>query len=160
MLREIEVACDAVNQLENVMSALSSLGFGDRIRVDFSVINHMSYYNGFVFRGFINGISSGILSGGQYDKLMHKMGKKCGAVGFAVYLDMLERLSDTEAVFDVDTVILYETGCDLKALNDAVKLLTANGSSVMAQKGVPEGLRYKQLVRLTERGVEIIENNA
>ena len=29
-------------------------GYGDKIRVDFSVINDMSYYNGFVFKGFYN----------------------------------------------------------------------------------------------------------
>ena len=28
----------------------------------------------------------------QYDKLMKKMGRRSRAVGFAVYLDMLERL--------------------------------------------------------------------
>lgn len=72
------------------------------IRIDFSVINDMRYYNGFVFKGFINGISSGILSGGQYDKLMKKMKKQSGAIGFAVYLDMLERLSDEENKYTED----------------------------------------------------------
>ena len=33
-----------------------------------------------------------VLSGGQYDRLMEKMGKKSNAVGFAVYLDELERI--------------------------------------------------------------------
>ena len=39
-------------------------------------------------------------------------------------------------------------------------MLTANGNSVMAQKSVPEKINYKQLLKLQERGVEIIENNA
>ena len=64
----------------------------DKIRIDFSVINNMSYYNGIAFNGFIYGVSEGVLSGGQYDKLMNKMGKKSRAIGFAVYLDVLDRM--------------------------------------------------------------------
>ena len=40
---------------------------------------------------------------------MKKMGRKSGAIGFAVYLDMLERLNETEKIYDVDTVILPQT---------------------------------------------------
>ena len=150
----------SLSQLIKITSLLEQNGYKDKIRIDFSVINHMGYYNGFVFNGFINGISSCILSGGQYDRLMQKMGRKSGAIGFAIYLDLLERLAENTENFDVDTVILYDDTSDICALNDAVNLLTSNGKSVMAQKEVPEKLKYKQLVRLLERGVEIIENNA
>lgn len=150
----------AIDELVQVITSLEKCGFGDKIRIDFSVINDMNYYNGFVFRGFIEGLASGILSGGQYDKLMEKMGKKAGAIGFAIYLDMLEQLPSEEPDFDVDTVLLYDEGADIDALSDAVRLLTANGKSVMAQKCVPEKIKYKQLLKLQERGVEIIENHA
>ena len=63
-----------------------------KIHIDFSVINDLNYYNGFTFKGFVAGLPSGILSGGQYDTLMAKMGKKDKAIGFAVYLDEIERL--------------------------------------------------------------------
>ena len=39
------------------------------------------------------GVPTGILSGGQYDNLMAKMNKKQKAIGFAVYLDELDKLS-------------------------------------------------------------------
>jgi ATP phosphoribosyltransferase regulatory subunit len=151
---------ESLAQLIKITSLLEKNGYANKIRIDFSVINHMGYYNGFVFNGFVNGISSCILSGGQYDRLMEKMGRKSGAIGFAIYLDLLERLTDSVETYDVDTVILYDENSDLSALNDAVNLLTSNGKSVMAQMEVPEKLKYKQLVRLFERGVEIIENNA
>lgn len=32
----------------------------------------MNYYNGIVFKGFLNGICEGVLAGGTYDKLMRK----------------------------------------------------------------------------------------
>ena len=52
----------------------------------------MSYYNGIAFKGFIEGIPTGILSGGEYDGLMKKMKRKSRAIGFAVYLDEISRL--------------------------------------------------------------------
>ena len=64
----------------------------DKVMIDFSVVNHVKYYNGIAFKGFIEGIPSGILSGGQYDNLMKKMNKRYGAIGFAVYLDEVSRV--------------------------------------------------------------------
>ena len=43
-------------------------------------------------QGFIEGIPQGVISGGQYDNLMRKMKRKSKAIGFAVYLDGLNRL--------------------------------------------------------------------
>ncbi|MBE7024806.1 MAG: hypothetical protein E7408_01965 [Ruminococcaceae bacterium] len=150
----------AINELTGVMETLEKCGFGSRIHIDFSVINDMNYYNGFVFRGFIQGLAAGILSGGQYDTLMAKMGRRAGAIGFALYLDMLEQLPSEAADYDVDTVLLYDGDSNMHALTEAIGLLTAGGKRVMAQRSVPEKIRYKQLLRLQERGVEIIENNA
>lgn len=153
--------CDAeVEQIVNIMTALQQNGYKNKIRLDFSIISDMKYYNGFVFKGFINGIPTSVLSGGQYDNLMSKMHRKETAIGFAVYLDMLERLTDEKSKYDVGTVILYDDTSDINAINDTIKLLSANGNTVTVQKAVPDKIRYKQLVRLTKRGVEILENNA
>ncbi|MBQ2896832.1 MAG: ATP phosphoribosyltransferase regulatory subunit [Clostridia bacterium] len=162
VITELKRICqgESLNQLTYIVSELCKNGYQDSVRIDFSVINDMSYYNGFVFKGFINGISAGVLSGGQYDNLMLKMRKKAKAVGFAVYLDMLERLEINDKEYDVDALILYDESTNLSALNDAIKLLAESGKSVAAQKNVPEKLKYRQLLRLKERGVEIIENNA
>ena len=80
----------ALDELRAVCDGLTADGYEAYTSVDFSVINSMKYYNGIVFRGFVRGIPEGILSGGQYDKLMRRMGKGTGAVGFAVYLDALD----------------------------------------------------------------------
>ncbi len=84
----------AVAELKSLLSALGTFGVSDKICVDFSVVNDMGYYNGVAFKGFVNGIPTGILSGGQYDGLMKKMKKSAKAIGFAVYLDELERLGE------------------------------------------------------------------
>ncbi len=161
-LREI---CDtdetktALTQLKSICSLLCSSGLGERINIDFSIATDMRYYNGFVFQGFVENVPTAVLSGGQYDNLMKKMGRKSGAIGFAVYLDTLERLNLTTKKYDVDTVLLYDESCPSADIARAVNDLAADGKNVMAQKSIPESIRYRQLLRLSSKGVEILENN-
>ena len=75
-----------------ILNKLKDSGNSDMVQVDMSVIDDINYYNGIVFKGYINGVSSAVLSGGQYDKLLEKMLRRSKAVGFAVYTDMLERI--------------------------------------------------------------------
>ncbi len=150
----------AVERLAMIVKVLCKCGHGDKIRVDFSVIHDMKYYNGIVFRGFVNGVPTGVLSGGQYDRMMQKMGKKAGAVGFAVYLDLLERLREEKPEFDLETVLLYDDATDPAALALAMRDLTLYGERVISARVRPEKIRYKRLARMTESGVEILENNA
>lgn len=63
-----------------------------RINIDFSVTGDVNYYNGIVFKGFLRDVPADVLSGGQYDRLMKKLGRKSCAIGFAVYTDVLERI--------------------------------------------------------------------
>lgn len=151
---------DKINMLKTIVCTLESNGYGNMINIDFSVVNDMRYYNGIVFKGFINNVPSGVLSGGQYDKLLKKMGRKAKAIGFAVYLDMLERLEVSERQYDVDSLLLYSDHTDLQKLNHAMQALIHDGKSVMAQKTIPTDIKYRQLLKLTGNGVEIIENNA
>ena len=94
VLRSIGCSSTAVEELERLLRILDQNGCGDQVEIDFSVVNDMAYYNGIVFRGYIEGIPFGILSGGQYDKLLEKLGKQGKAIGFAVYLDLLEYLPE------------------------------------------------------------------
>ena len=152
-------ALEALNELEKVVNILETNGYTDRIRLDFSILNDMNYYNGVVFRGYINGIPSGILSGGQYDRLMKKMGRKSGAIGFALYLDLLERLPGEKSGYDADTLVLYDTNCDTQKLTLAIRELTDSGISVVAQKSIPEHLRFRRILRFTEGRLETVEND-
>ena len=132
----------------------------ERIHLDFSVVNDMSYYNGIAFKGFINGVPAGVLSGGQYDGLMQKMGRSARAIGFAVYLDVLERFGATAPQFDVDAVLLYQDGCDMQGLLAAAAELRAANNCVTVCKKAPEGLKYKKLLAFENGEVKLLENHA
>jgi len=150
----------AIAELEDIASVLKDNGCIDKVRIDFSVINDMSYYSGVVFKGFVNGVPGGVLSGGQYDNLMKKMSRKNGAIGFAVYLDMLERLYEDNHGYDINAVLIYDENAKLSDINKAVKALTESGESVIAQKTKPEKISYKKLLKLCGTEVETVENNA
>ena len=93
---DIKEVKENVAQLKRVIYALSLVGLDKNVRIDFSVVSDVNYYNGIVFKGFLSGMPTVILSGGQYDNLMQKMKKKSRAIGFAVYLDELEKLKNTD----------------------------------------------------------------
>ncbi len=142
----------ALDELAQVAGILDAIGCGG-VQVDFSIVNDMNYYNGIVFMGYIDGIPASVLSGGQYDKLMQRMGSPARAVGFAIYMDLLERLSGEQSPYDVDTVLLYDDGADVMSLTRAVRFLTDSGTAVCAMKRIPEKLRYRQLLRFEDGGI-------
>ena len=131
-------------ELEEVLAAVPQ----ENLRIDFSVVQDMEYYNGIVFKGFVAGVPASVLSGGQYDRLMEKMGKSSGAVGFAVYMDLLEDLQTAPAEYDVDTVVLYDSTASVSAVAAEVGRVTAEGKTATALKVVPEKLRYRELVKV------------
>ena len=66
---------------------------GGVIRLDMTLAGEMEYYNGLVFQGYLKALPRPLLKGGRYDLLMQKFTPGAGAIGFAVYLDELDRLS-------------------------------------------------------------------
>lgn len=83
----------SLEKIQKLITKLEQNGLIDSIRLDMSLVSDINYYNGITFRGFIYGVPSRVLSGGQYDRLMEKMNRKSKAIGFAVYLDELERIN-------------------------------------------------------------------
>lgn len=142
---EAELA--AVNELKDLLEVLRERGYAECVRMDFSVSNDLGYYSGVVFRGYLEGIPESILSGGQYDKLPRKMGRKSRAIGFAVYADLLQERSREDNSFDVDTLILHDGTVSLSEVNRAAKAASKNGSVLVAATP-PKGRSWKNLVTL------------
>ena len=148
----------AIDELSTVCGVLEEQGF-DNVHLDFSIEGDMGYYNGFLFRGYIEGIPSGVLSGGQYDELMEKMGKASGAIGFAINLSLLEDYDTNADSYDTDILLLYDSSASPAALIDAIQELVEQGNTVQAQQGIPEKLRYRRLLEFDgERIKEVIHD--
>ena len=82
--------------------------------------------------------------------LLRKLGRRSRAVGFAIYLNLLEGLERRPRALDADVLLLYSPGADPAAVAAQVRRLTEAGKSVSAQKAVPPRFRYGELVRLEE----------
>ena len=139
----------AYEEMQNLKNLLSKTPYAERIRFDFSVVSETRYYNGFVFKGFIDGVCESVLAGGQYDRLLQKMGKKARAIGFAVYLDLLENFGGTKRNTDVDALVLYDKSTPTEKIVNAVETLVKEGYTVRAQK-TADGLRFEKTVDLRE----------
>jgi ATP phosphoribosyltransferase regulatory subunit len=85
---------ESKSELQRLIARLRAEGYASNISLDYSIVSSAGYYSGVVFKGFIDGVGTRVLSGGRYDGLMKRMGRSSRAVGFAVYLDTVERLED------------------------------------------------------------------
>ncbi len=142
----------AFKSLQALCKLLSVSKYADKIRLDFSVVNDMNYYSDVVFKGFIDGVAEGVLSGGRYDKMMSRLGKNTGAIGFAVYLDLLDGFNEEKSATDVGVVVLYDEKTSVSQLVKTVEKLVKKGYSVSAQTA-ENSLRSKETVDL--RGCKV-----
>lgn len=85
-LADTEETVAAVNELSALCDELRATPFFDRVRLDFSVLNDIDYYNGVIFQGYVRRVPKLILSGGRYDGLLARIGKDIKAMGFALSL--------------------------------------------------------------------------
>lgn len=151
-LKEMNVSkefTDYISELENLCKLLENTEYSDKIRLDFSIVNDMNYYNGVVFNGFLNGIPETVLFGGSYDKLMERMGRRSKGIGFALYLDLLEAIQTDNKDYDVDALLVYSDKTNIASLNNKVQALIEQGKTVSVQKAIPGKLRYKELIDLS-----------
>ena len=80
--------------LEELTALQNDLGEDARgVCLDLSLAGDMEYYNGLVFTGYLSGAARAVLKGGQYDLLIRRFTPGARAIGFALYLDELDRLS-------------------------------------------------------------------
>lgn len=152
-LCDSEKFTESLADLKELCRLLSATDFASHIRFDFSIANDMTYYDSIVFQGYIPGIPESILSGGQYDNLLHKFNKKGGAIGFAIYLDLLEQYR-TEEYYDADILLLYDDTSSVSEVAAAVEALSEDGGRVTAQRAIPEKLRVRKTLTMKNGRVE------
>ena len=149
----------ALDELCEIHAFLVSVGEGDRICLDFTMINDMRYYSGITFKGFIEGVAQCVLSGGRYDNLAARMGKHMGAIGFAVYMNFLDLYFDKGSDTDVDILVTYDEKADPAALLRMVNTLRAGGRIVRVQGNDDGSIRSRERFYFSERGLETVGQN-
>lgn len=132
-----------VEELAEYCRALEALGYDSDLQLDFSMINDIDYYNSITFRGYVRSLPGCVLAGGQYDKAMGVLNKKGGAIGFAVYLDELNKGEHEIQKYDVDAVLCYDESDDPVEVLRAIEAIRAQGKSV---RGITTetGIRYRE----------------
>ena len=145
---------EILSQFLRIVGALNAGKYGGLLRIDFSAVSDPQYYNGFVFKGFAQGIPSAVLSGGQYDSMMKKLKRQAGAIGFAVYLDILEQYAPGGTEYDVDTLLVYDEGCSIAEIEAKAKELTGCGESILLQRQIPPGIRCRQIITMKKGGAQ------
>ena len=148
---------DAYQQLDAISSLLKQADLDKYVTLDFSLVNNRDYYNGIVFRGYVESLPDSVLAGGQYDNLMIKMGKSSKGIGFAVYLDQISLLEKRNKNYDIDTVVLYDNTCDLLSVARTAETFSQEG--VLMLKQLPSSLRYRKKVIMKNGAVVKVENN-
>ena len=86
-----EAQRETLEELQALQNRLGEEGRGTQL--DLSLADEMEYYNGLVFTGYVAGAPRAVLKGGRYDYLMQRFTPGARAIGFALYLDELERLT-------------------------------------------------------------------
>ncbi|MGN0076619.1 MAG: ATP phosphoribosyltransferase [Parafannyhessea sp.] len=80
-------------ELERFVSALSDLDASGRLSFDFSIVNSFDYYTGVIFKGYAEGITASIASGGRYDAVLANFGRPgVASCGFALSLERLQEI--------------------------------------------------------------------
>ena len=118
----------AVAYLRRLYAALDQAGFGGAVMIDLGLVHEMDYYTGIIFRGYVGGAGSAILSGGRYNSLCAKFGRDLPAGGFGIDVESLAESKDEQTPKMRDTVRIALTKGRLE--KKTLALLQASGYDI------------------------------
>lgn len=140
---------ETLDYMRTLYGALSALGLGDCLMVDFGLVQRNDYYTGVVFSAYVENYGDAVLMGGRYDNLLKQFDAPMPAIGFAADVDALAATlleSKTVQTLPTPKVLVHaESGFEIRA-QMLVRKLTAEGtlceSSVF--ESVEEARRYAE----------------
>ncbi|HHX03663.1 MAG TPA: hypothetical protein GX733_05200 [Tissierellia bacterium] len=152
-LREMLQAYDVekeLHELSAVVELMHAHGYIKQLRLDFSVIHNLDYYNGLVFQGFLSGVPKVVLNGGRYDQLLEKMDRSARAIGFAIYLDEVAPVL-AQPIEKIDVAIMCRTE-NMPLLFETVERLIQEGKSVRVCDDLKVASRANTIYALYDDG--------
>lgn len=145
---KVQEILDYVIELYDI---LSMYGLEDTVVLDLGLINHMDYYSGVIFQGFVGKYGKPVLMGGRYDELGLEFGANLPAVGFACEVESLLEASYNDALTSetkVDVLINYS----IDMLNESIQIsnqLRANDYSVIMTSNKKTNSNQQSLFQIT-----------
>ncbi len=105
-----EDAKTALLNLKQVYEILKEQGLEKYVSIDLGMVSHLDYYTGLIFKGVAYGVGFPICSGGRYDNLMEKFGRKLPATGVAIGVErLMSALRDEKSTKSEENASEYVT---------------------------------------------------
>jgi ATP phosphoribosyltransferase regulatory subunit len=157
----------ALNNLKKVYEILKDYGFEKYVSVDLGLINHLDYYTGIVFKGYVSNHGKEVLSGGRYDNLTKQYGYYMPATGFGLNIDELMEVVNMYEINNnsvgTDFLILYSEENRQEAFSLAYELrdkgyiveCDTSGDIVRHIKNA-ESRNVKEILRVADNGISVI----
>ncbi|MFS0655186.1 ATP phosphoribosyltransferase regulatory subunit [Bacillus sp. 179-C3.3 HS] len=106
---------DVLGELQALWETLEDYGCTEYIRLDLSMVSHMSYYTGILFEVFADHVGSVIGSGGRYDQLLGHFHAPAPATGFGLRLDRLLEALDAKEIVESQEAVIFSKEQRLEA---------------------------------------------
>ncbi|MCZ0754367.1 ATP phosphoribosyltransferase regulatory subunit [Anoxybacillus sp. J5B_2022] len=104
-----EEGINAVEELSALWHALRLFGVADTVKMDMTLVSHMSYYTGILFEVYADGVGFPLGNGGRYDELLEKFSCKAPATGFSIRLDrLIEALQEMDVEENIECIIFSQ----------------------------------------------------
>ena len=143
---------EALDELETIGQTLRALGMADGIRLDFTMQNDLSYYNGVLMQGYVEKYPGILLTGGRYDRLLTKFHKHLSAVGFALALGDLNSCYPNRNDYDAEVLLLYSSNGDVAKVMESAEALRSEGKRVRLATAIPAEFTAQTVMDLREEG--------
>ncbi len=79
----------ALDRLDELLARAESLGYADRVAIDFALLRDLEYYTGFIFEGYVPEMGFPLCGGGRYDALLPAFGFDVPAVGWSAGVERI-----------------------------------------------------------------------
>ncbi|HLS20455.1 MAG TPA: ATP phosphoribosyltransferase regulatory subunit [Bacillota bacterium] len=143
--------------LQNLYDILIDYGVSEHIVIDLGLVNHMDYYSGIIFQGFVHTVGKPVLMGGRYDELSKQFQANIPAIGFAIDIDtlLLSLPIINPTIKSNDIVITYVPSKRQESLSFA-SLLRDSNYRVITTEHPAENYRMK--ISINEDNIAVKQN--